>query len=93
LDRCVSCGATPDDGVALVAFSDLDGGALCSTCRRGVAVSPEALALMRLVLGGKLGEALSQPITPATHEVSVLVTTSMEHHLERRLRSVTSFPT
>src|SRR5438445_67399 len=42
LDVCVSCGA-PDD---LVAF-DLDsGGALCRSCRRGVALSSDALALM-----------------------------------------------
>lgn len=93
LDRCVSCGSTPQDGISLVAFNDLDGGALCANCRRGVAVSADALDLMRLILGGRLGEALSQPVTPATHEVAVLVTTSIEHHLERRLRSVTSFPT
>jgi DNA repair protein RecO (recombination protein O) len=92
LDRCASCGEEPIEGRELVAFSDLDGGALCGNCRRGIAVSSEALALMRLVLGGRLGEALSQPITPATHEVAVLMTTSVEHHLERRLRSVNSFP-
>ena len=47
LDVCVSCGA-PDD---LVAF-DLDsGGALCRSCRRGVALSSDALALLRRILG------------------------------------------
>lgn len=87
LDACASCGEDNE----LVAFSDLDGGALCATCRRGVAVSPEALDLMRLVLGGKLGEALAQPPGPATHEVQAVATTAMEHHLERRIRSVNLF--
>lgn len=89
LDHCAGCGEPGGvDGVELVAFNDLDGGALCASCRRGVAVSPEALELMRLVLGGRLGEALARPVTPATHEVNVLATNAIEHHLERRLRSV-----
>jgi DNA repair protein RecO (recombination protein O) len=88
LDRCVSCASGGDDGVALVAFSDVDGGVLCVNCRRGVALTPEALDLMRLVLGGRLGEALALPVTPATHEVASLATGMVEHHLERRLRSV-----
>jgi DNA repair protein RecO (recombination protein O) len=88
LDRCAGCG---DDDVELVAFNDLDGGALCSSCRRGVAVTPEALDLMRLVLGGRLGEALAQPTTAATHEVRGLATSALEHHLERRLRSLNAF--
>jgi len=87
LDRCVSCGA---DDVALVAFSDLDGGALCASCRRGMALSPEALDLLRLVLGGRLGEALTLPTGSATVEVSAVATSALEHHLERRLRSVTA---
>jgi DNA repair protein RecO (recombination protein O) len=93
VDRCASCGLTvAEDGVELVAFNDLDGGALCTTCRRGAAISPEALELMQLVLGGRLGEALSRPPTPATAEVASLVTTTVEHHLERRLRSINALP-
>jgi DNA repair protein RecO (recombination protein O) len=92
IDRCVSCGESPDDGAQLVAFNDLDGGTLCSSCRRGVAISPEALELMRLILNGRLGEALSRPPTPATAEVATVVTTSIEHHLERRLRSMNALP-
>ena len=34
--------------------------------------APEALALMRLMLGGRLNEALAVPASPATHEVSTL---------------------
>jgi DNA repair protein RecO (recombination protein O) len=43
--------------------------------------------LLQLVLGGRLGEALNQPASPATHELSHLATEAMEHHIERRLRS------
>ncbi len=45
---------------------------------------------MRLVLGGRLGEALSRPSSPATFEVAALATGAVEHHLERRLRSVSA---
>jgi DNA repair protein RecO (recombination protein O) len=84
LDSCVNCGSE----TALVAFSPLDGGTLCRTCRRGTSVSPEALALMRQILGGQLGAALSQPASPATGEVRALATDLVEHYLERRLRSI-----
>lgn len=84
VDDCVACGATED----LVAF-DLDsGGVLCRGCRRGQAVSPDALDLLQQILGGGLAGALRQPASPATHEVDQLATRSLEHHLERRLRSV-----
>jgi DNA repair protein RecO (recombination protein O) len=85
VEQCVECGAEQP----LVAF-DLDaGGALCDGCRRGQAISPDALALLQQVLGGRLGAALNQPVSSATHEVSHLATTALEHHIERRLRSVT----
>jgi DNA repair protein RecO (recombination protein O) len=84
IEQCAGCG----EDAELVAFSDLDGGALCQACRRGTAISPEALELMRLVLGGRLGQALATPPSAATHEVQVLATAALEHHLERRLRSV-----
>ena len=78
-------GATID----LVAF-DLDqGGVLCRTCRRGVPISPDALALIRRILGGGLAAALDEPASPTTHEVEVLATRALEHHLERRIRSMT----
>ena len=84
LERCVRCGAEEP----LVAF-DLDqGGVLCRPCRRGVAGRPEALDLLRRILGGDLVAALAEPPSPATHEVDVLATRAMEHHLERRLRAV-----
>lgn len=84
VDRCAGCGATGD----LVAFDLAEGGARCRECRRGVAVSGEALELLAMVLGGRLGEALARPPGAATDEVEHLATGSLEHAVERRLRSV-----
>jgi DNA repair protein RecO (recombination protein O) len=84
LDGCVVCG----EPGPLVAF-DLDsGGALCRSCRRGTALSAEALDLLRRILGGQLGSALATTESPATHEVDRLATGALEHHIERRLRAV-----
>jgi DNA repair protein RecO (recombination protein O) len=87
LDACVSCATTEN----LVAIDMGEGGVLCRTCRRGRPVSPEALALTRMILGGQLNAALDQPASPATAEVAHLATAALEHHLERRLRSVAIF--
>jgi DNA repair protein RecO (recombination protein O) len=84
LDACVRCGV---DG-PLVAFDVDEGGVLCREHRRGAALSPEALALVRRTLGGELASVLREPASPATHEVEVLATRTLEHHLERRLRAV-----
>lgn len=89
VEQCATCGA---DDVELVAFDVDSGGLLCRTCRRGQAVSPAAVDLLQQVLGGRLGEALSTPVDDerrsAVHEVDLLATRAVEHHLERRLRSV-----
>ena len=85
VDVCVLCG---DDG-PLVAFDLPSGGLLCHGCRRGSAVSPEAVELLRWILGGQLNEALALDQSPAHVEVDHLATRAVEHHLERRLRSVT----
>jgi DNA repair protein RecO (recombination protein O) len=84
LDVCVTCGSEGP----FVAFDLDEGGVLCRSCRKGRAVTAVALALMRRILGGDLVRALSEPASPAGHEVEVLATQAMEHHLERRLRSV-----
>jgi DNA repair protein RecO (recombination protein O) len=85
LDTCASCGAADD----LVAFDVGHGGVLCRTCGRGASpISPDALRLIRQTLGGGLGPALNEPIGPATDEVAHLAARSLEHHLERRLRSI-----
>jgi DNA repair protein RecO (recombination protein O) len=84
VEGCVACG-TEDD---LVAFDVEEGGLLCTAHRRGSSVSPAAITLLQLILGGRLAAALATPVGPATSEVDHLATRAMEHHLERRLRSV-----
>jgi DNA repair protein RecO (recombination protein O) len=84
VEHCAVC----DRGDGLVAFDAEEGGVLCTDHRRGFRVSPEAIGLLQDILGGRLGAALAQPASPATHEVDQLATRIMEHHLERRLRSV-----
>ena len=87
LDACVRCG---EDG-PLVAFDMDQGGVLCRTCRSGAALSDGALQVMRMILGGQLNEALDLPESPTTHEVATHATRALEHHLERRLRTVAMF--
>lgn len=84
VDECVSCAATDD----LVAFDLETGGVLCRGCRRGAPISRDALELLQRVLGGQLAGALREPPSAATHDIDVLATRSLEHHLERHLRSV-----
>jgi len=90
LDRCVGCEAP----TGLCAF-DLDsGGALCAICSEdgsvaaASAVSADALGLVRLILEGRMAEVLNRPPSSATAEVDRLATRALEHHLERRLRSL-----
>lgn len=84
VDHCASCGGSGP----LEAFDMSEGGALCHDCRRGRAVTPDALALVRQVLGGGLADALAAPGSAVTDEVGELATSAMEVHLDRRLRSV-----
>jgi DNA repair protein RecO (recombination protein O) len=90
LDVCVRCGGGAD-ATQFVAFDLDEGGVLCRNCRSGVALSSEALALLRAILGGRLNDALGVAESPATHEVSTLATRALEHHIERRLRAVAMF--
>ena len=83
LDGCAECGRTDD----LVAFDLESGGVLCTDHRRGVTITPEALDLMRRILGGQLGAALNEPESASTREIDHLATRAVEHHLERHLRS------
>jgi DNA repair protein RecO (recombination protein O) len=85
LEECAQCGATE----GLVAFDLTVGGTLCRSCRSGVPISAEALALLRRILGGGLSACLTEPVSAATREVEHLATTALEAHLERRLRSIT----
>lgn len=83
LEACLQCGATP-----LVSFDPVEGGALCAEHRRGGAVAPETLAVVRRILGGELAGVLQEPAGPTAAAVSALATTALEAHLERRLRAV-----
>lgn len=84
VDECVECGVSEP----LVAFDAESGGTRCPTHRIGAAISPGALRLLQDILGGRLGAALNEPPSAATHEVDQLATRALEHHLERRLRSI-----
>ena len=84
----MSCGSPGP----LVAFDVGEGGVLCRTCRRGRAISDEAIVVLRRLLGGDLVAVLAEPASGAGHEVEVLATEAMEHHLERRLRAVVLLP-
>lgn len=87
LDQCVRCG----EPGPLVAFDMDQGGVLCRTCRSGTPISEAALDLMRMILGGRLNDALAVPESKITHEVMSHATRSLEHHIERKLRSVAMF--
>jgi DNA repair protein RecO (recombination protein O) len=84
VESCVVC----EEPEGLVSVDPTEGGLLCAEHRRGTRVSPEAVELLQQILGGRLAQALDAPASPATHEVDHLATRVMEHHLERRLRSV-----
>ena len=88
IDACAVC----DVEEPLVAFDLAEGGLLCPEHRRGAGVSPEGVELLQLLLGGRLGEALNRPAGEAAFEVEAIATRAMEHHLERRLRSVQLLP-
>jgi DNA repair protein RecO (recombination protein O) len=85
LDECARCGG---DG-PFVAFDVEEGGVLCDGCGRsgGRRVGPDALALVQRILGGELRGALAEPPGATTLEVERLAVSTLEHHLERRLRS------
>jgi DNA repair protein RecO (recombination protein O) len=86
VESCTACGDSTD----LVAWAIESGGLRCQAHRQGSAVSAEAVTLVQRILGGQLGAALAEPPSAATAEVDRLSVRVLEHHLERRLRSVSS---
>jgi DNA repair protein RecO (recombination protein O) len=80
----VRCGATEP----ITGFSVADGGVLCETCRRGPVLSDGALVVLRQILGGQLGTALNTPSSAVTDEIDRIATSLLEHHVDRRLRSM-----
>lgn len=99
LDRCVGCGSGESADGPFVAFDSLRGGVQCRSCRTGGSISPEALSLVRDMLGGRLGAVLEAAFEPGgqrlgdpvVNEVSELATRAFEAHVERRLRSLGIF--
>jgi len=87
LESCAACGR-PETEVELVAFDLSEGGVLCRSCRRGRAMSEDALVLMRRILGGELGATLRGAPPAGSAELVALATEAMEVHLDRRLRTV-----
>jgi DNA repair protein RecO (recombination protein O) len=88
LDACARCGLDRAD-VELTAFDLDEGGALCRPCARGAGrgLTPEALELLRRMLGGGLNAVLAESVNQASHDVEHLGIRALEHHVERRLRS------
>jgi DNA repair protein RecO (recombination protein O) len=85
LDVCASCG---EDSVP-VAFDLEVGGVLCRACAAGAPrLSPDALKLLRRMLGGDLVSVLAEPASSAGYEVEHLATRALEAHVERRIRSM-----
>lgn len=84
VEACVGCGATE----GLVAFDAGTGGLTCRLCRRGRSVEPRTVELLQMMFAGRLGEALNEPVSPAASQVADIATSAIEHHLERRLRSL-----
>jgi DNA repair protein RecO (recombination protein O) len=86
LDACARCGT--DEG-PFPSFDLMEGGVLCATCGRvsGRRLPVETLSLVRRILGGDLRGALAEPASSSTLDTERLAVTTLEHHLERRLRS------
>lgn len=83
VDACVNCGREGP----LVAFDAEAGGTLCAQCRRGAALSPAGLALLRRVVGGDLAAVLRESDPPGAGEVMALAQEAIEVHFGRRLRA------
>jgi DNA repair protein RecO (recombination protein O) len=86
LDACARCG---DEDGPFTTFDLDEGGVLCATCGRftGRRIDADTLDMVRRILGGDLRGALAEPPGPVTVATERLALTSVEHHLERRLRS------
>lgn len=83
VDVCVNCGREGP----LVAFDAQIGGTLCDECRQGVALSPDALTLIRRVVGGELAGVLREANPPGAGEVMAIAQQAIEAHFGRRLRA------
>jgi DNA repair protein RecO (recombination protein O) len=83
VEECVNCGRNGP----LVAFEAQIGGTLCDECRQGVSLSPEALTLIRRMVGGDLASVLRDVNPPGAGEVMAIAQEAIEVHFGRRLRA------
>jgi len=81
--ECARCGSNDP----LVAFDAGEGGFLCRTCRRGQAVGPDTVALVRRIVGGDLRAVLAEGPHDVDLDVENLAIGAIERHLDRRLRT------
>lgn len=82
VDCCVNCGREGP----LVAFDAQVGGTLCASCRSGRSISPDALALVRRILGGELASVLREESPAGGGEVMGIAHESIEQHFGKRLK-------
>ena len=86
LEGCARCG---EEEGPFPAFDFGDGGVVCTPCARqgGRGVNPEAIALLRRILGGDLRGRVARRPDRVASEVEHLGVAALQYHLERRLRS------
>jgi DNA repair protein RecO (recombination protein O) len=89
LEECAGCGSFGP----FFAFDASVGGVLCSTCRRGSPLSPEAYNLLVRIMGGDLAGVLRERNAPGTQELVHLSHAAMENHLGKRLKVARMTPT
>lgn len=84
LDSCTGCGGTQE-----LSWFDLStGGVRCENCHKGRRLSAEAVETIRMILDGRLAEALALPDSTRTRQVDAVATAAMEYQLERPLKSI-----
>jgi DNA repair protein RecO (recombination protein O) len=82
VDSCVNCAREGP----LVSFDAAVGGTLCVNCRSGQAISSDALALVRRIVGGDLAQVLHEASPSGAGEVATIAQEAIENHFGRRLR-------
>jgi len=88
VEHCVNCEKTGP----LVSFDAQMGGTLCATCRSGVSISADGLALIRRILGGDLAGVLKEQLPAGAGEIMGIAQESIEQHFGKRLKVPRSTP-
>ena len=88
VEHCVNC----EKVGPLVSFDAQMGGTLCATCRSGVSISADGLALIRRILGGDLAGVLREASPVGAGEIMAIAQDSIEQHFGKRLKVPRSTP-